>query len=69
MESQYRNIFGLFEGKLRDDENEAARIAVLDKLASKSATPSSLIYIIPAVALVIVGIIMVVVLKRKKSAQ
>jgi len=70
MEKQYKNtvlddILGKITGKTAHEE-EMARLALLEGTASKSAASTSLLYIIPIVALVIFGVIFAVVVKRKK---
>lgn len=71
MESKYRNtilgdIVDNVTGKTAA-EKEAARIALLQTMAEKSTT-NPLIYVIPVVALVIFGVILALVLKKKKSS-
>lgn len=66
MSNQYRNLFGIGEGNVH--EEEMLKLEVLNKIANKPATTNTLIYIIPVTALVIFGVIFAIVLKRKKSA-
>jgi hypothetical protein len=48
-------------------EEEMAKYAALDKLASQPATSNTLLYIMPVAALVIFGVVFAVVMKKKKS--
>jgi hypothetical protein len=69
MKSQYRNtilgdIVDNISGKTAHEE-EMARIATLNALASKPASSNTLLILIPVIG-VVIGVIAIVILKRKK---
>jgi hypothetical protein len=68
-EKNYRNAFNLgdwFYSPSKHEE-EMAKINALNTISQKSTTTSTLVYVIPLVGLVIMGILVAVALKKKKA--
>lgn len=65
---KYRNwaLGDLFYSEKKHEE-QMAKYDVLQQIANKPATGSTLIYLIPIIGLVIFGVIFAVIVKRKKK--
>jgi hypothetical protein len=67
-EKKYRNAFNLgdwFYSPSKHEE-EMAKINALNTISQKSTTTSMLVYAIPLVGLIIMGVLVAVALKKKK---
>lgn len=67
-ERNYKNwaIGDLFYSEKKHEE-EIAKLQALNTIANKSTTTSAFVYIIPVVAVVIMGVIIAIALKKKKT--
>jgi hypothetical protein len=68
-ERRYKNAFNLgdwFYSPSKHEE-EMAKINALNTISQKSTTTSTLVYLIPLVGLIMMGVLVAVALKKKKA--
>jgi|WetSurMetagenome_2_1015567.scaffolds.fasta_scaffold225472_2 hypothetical protein len=68
MENRYRNwaVEDLWYSDKKHEE-EMARMEALNTIANTPAKSSTLIYILPVAAIFIIGVVLVVAMKKKKA--
>jgi hypothetical protein len=64
----YHNALGDLFYSDKKHEEEMAKLDALNTIATKSTTTNALVYIIPAIGLVIMGVLIVMSIKKKKAS-